>query len=60
LAIGRTAVCKPLLENYFRSIEARFSQNSMLDPLRFQLISAKGENHELHLARHQGSEARAA
>jgi hypothetical protein len=43
-----------------RTCRIGFHKKTVIGPVQSSFIPAKGRNHELHMARHQGSEARAA
>jgi hypothetical protein len=51
---------RPFPEFISSSASIGFHKKTIIGPLQSSFISAKGGTHELHLARHQGSEARAA
>jgi hypothetical protein len=51
---------RPFLEFISSSECIGFHKKTIIGPLQSSFIPAKGRNHELHMARHQGSEARAA
>ena len=51
---------RPFLEFISSSECIGFHKKTIIGPLQSSFIPAKGRNHELHMARHQGSEAPAA